>query len=178
VVEVASLGSVLDKRLDRRRVIERTWAWLHSFECLHGRHKRRAAIHQALPSGVAQPCLLDHLPVHPEELKLKRSLNSGETPMTHPRYGRTTRATSREWSGQSWCFGYALEPHELLAIPTAPGSLEEVPAALEEDHRFLLRGDVFTEDLIRTWISYKREYEIAPVRLHPHPYEFFLYYDG
>jgi glutamine synthetase len=73
---------------------------------------------------------------------------------------------------------YTLEPHELLTIPTAPGSLEEVLAALEDDHRFLLRDDVFTEDLIRTWISYKREQEIAPVRLHPHPYEFFLYYDG
>ena len=45
------------------------------------------------------------------------------------------------------------------------------------DHDFLLKGDVFTPDLIETWIDYKRERELAPVALRPHPYEFFLYYD-
>ena len=49
--------------------------------------------------------------------------------------------------------------------------------ALEKDHAFLLKGDVFTEDLISTWISYKRERELAPVNLRPVPYEFFLYFD-
>ena len=50
--------------------------------------------------------------------------------------------------------------------------------ALEADHAFLLRGDVFTEDLIRTWISWKRERELDPMRLRPHPHEFYLYYDN
>ena len=50
--------------------------------------------------------------------------------------------------------------------------------ALEQDHAFLTRGDVFTEDLIQTWIDYKREHEIDPLRLRPHPHEFYLYYDN
>jgi glutamine synthetase len=58
-----------------------------------------------------------------------------------------------------------------------PGSLEAVIDALEEDHEFLLKGDVFTEDLIRMWIDYKREREIDIVRLRPHPAEFALYFD-
>ena len=48
---------------------------------------------------------------------------------------------------------------------------------LEKDHEFLLKGDVFTPDLIETWIDYKRKNEVDPVRLRPHPYEFALYYD-
>jgi glutamine synthetase len=59
-----------------------------------------------------------------------------------------------------------------------PGSLEEALAALEHDHEFLLRGAVFSEELIRTWIDYKREHEIDLVRLRPHPAEFVLYYDA
>ncbi|MEA2369354.1 MAG: glutamine synthetase, partial [Thermoleophilaceae bacterium] len=59
-----------------------------------------------------------------------------------------------------------------------PGSLEEALDALEEDHEFLLKGGVFTEDLIRTWIDYKRTEEADQVRLRPHPWEFALYYDA
>ncbi len=72
---------------------------------------------------------------------------------------------------------YDLEPHEAAKITQTPGSLEEVLNALEKDHAFLLKGDVFTPDVIETWISYKREKELDPVRLRPVPYEFFLYYD-
>ncbi len=72
---------------------------------------------------------------------------------------------------------YELSPEEAGHIQTVPGSLEEVLNALEEDNEFLLRGDVFTEDLLRTWIEYKRKREVEPIRLRPHPYEFYLYYD-
>jgi glutamine synthetase len=63
------------------------------------------------------------------------------------------------------------------AVPQVPGSLDEALDALEADHAFLLRGGVFTEDLIRTWIDWKREHEADVVRLRPHPAEFGLYYD-
>ena len=63
-------------------------------------------------------------------------------------------------------------------IRTTPGSLEEAINALEQDHEFLLSGDVFTEDLVQTWIAYKREKELDPIRLRPHPHEFYLYYDN
>ncbi|HEV3142788.1 MAG TPA: glutamine synthetase, partial [Gemmataceae bacterium] len=72
---------------------------------------------------------------------------------------------------------YELEPHEAEKVKSTPGSLGEVLDALEKDHAFLLKGDVFTKDLIDTWITYKREKELAPVNLRPVPYEFFLYYD-
>lgn len=72
---------------------------------------------------------------------------------------------------------YDLEPEQLSAVPKAPGSLAEALNALEHDHDFLLRGDVFTEDVIRTWIRYKRENEIEAINLRPHPYEFCMYYD-
>ncbi len=72
---------------------------------------------------------------------------------------------------------YSLPPEELANIPTTPASLEEALAALEEDQEFLMKGDVFTEDLIRKWIEYKRENEANQVRLRPHPYEFYLYFD-
>ncbi|MBV9356002.1 MAG: type I glutamate--ammonia ligase [Chloroflexi bacterium] len=62
-------------------------------------------------------------------------------------------------------------------IESTPGSLAEVLEALEADHDFLLKGGVFTSDLIEEWISYKRERELEPVALRPHPYEFHLYYD-
>ncbi|NCA11538.1 type I glutamate--ammonia ligase, partial [bacterium] len=73
---------------------------------------------------------------------------------------------------------YDLPPEELAKVPKAPGSLDEALAALERDQEFLLRGDVFTEDVIATWIRFKREKEIQPMRLRPHPYEFCLYYDA
>ncbi len=72
---------------------------------------------------------------------------------------------------------YSLSPEELKDVPSTPGSLDEALAALEKDHEFLLKGDVFTEDVIEAWIAYKRESEVDPVRLRPHPYEFMLYYD-
>ena len=72
---------------------------------------------------------------------------------------------------------YDLPPEEAAAVELTPGSLEESLAALEEDHAFLLKGDVFTQDVIDTWLGYKRDNEIDPIRLRPHPYEFHLYYD-
>ena len=71
---------------------------------------------------------------------------------------------------------YELPPEEAKDIPQVPGTLEEALVALENDHDFLLEGNVFTKDLIDTWISYKREHEIKPMSLRPHPYEFELYY--
>jgi glutamine synthetase len=72
---------------------------------------------------------------------------------------------------------YSLPPEELAEIPTAPGSLDEALAALKEDHDFLLKGNVFTQDVIDRWIDYKIENEVNAVKLRPHPHEFFLYYD-
>lgn len=71
---------------------------------------------------------------------------------------------------------YELPPEEAKNIPQVPASLEEALCALEEDSQFLLEGGVFTEDLIEAWIAMKRETEIAPMALRPHPYEFELYY--
>ena len=72
---------------------------------------------------------------------------------------------------------YDLEEAEKATIANVPGSLQESLAALESDHDFLLKGDVFSTDVIETWIDYKREREIDPVRLRPHPWEFYLYSD-
>ncbi len=72
---------------------------------------------------------------------------------------------------------YDLPPEELAEIDSAPGSLDEALNALEADHDFLLKGDVFTKDTIKYWIDYKRENEVTPVNSRPHPHEFFLYYD-
>jgi glutamine synthetase len=72
---------------------------------------------------------------------------------------------------------YELSPEEAATLKTVPGSLEESLRALEEDHDFLLKGDVFTPDVIDVWLEYKREVEIDPVRLRPHPWEFYLYFD-
>jgi len=72
---------------------------------------------------------------------------------------------------------YDLPPEELAQVPQVPGSLEEALSALETDQDFLKAGGVFTDDLIETWIAYKRLKEIDEVRLRPHPWEFMLYYD-
>jgi glutamine synthetase len=72
---------------------------------------------------------------------------------------------------------YDLEPEELAQVPTTPASLDEALAALEADHDFLLKGDVFTSDVIERWIDYKQVNEVDAMRLRPHPYEFALYYD-
>ena len=72
---------------------------------------------------------------------------------------------------------YDLTPEEMKSVPSMPGSLEEALSCLEDDHAFLTKGDVFTEELIETFIDYKRKNEADAVRLRPHPYEFALYYD-
>jgi len=73
---------------------------------------------------------------------------------------------------------YELSPREERRLKTVPGSLDESLRALEADNEFLRRGNVFTDDVIETWLSYKRENEIDPVRLRPHPWEFHLYFDA
>src|SRR6185295_4944114 len=72
---------------------------------------------------------------------------------------------------------YDLEPEEAAKIRTLPGSLDESLRNLEQDHQFLLKGGVFSKDLVEAWISYKRRKEVDPMRLRPHPYEYVLYYD-
>ena len=79
------------------------------------------------------------------------------------RWPNAARTTSAKRAGSS--------------IPTVPGSLAASLAALEADHDFLTEGDVFTEDFIENYLAYKREKEVDPIRLRPHPYEFVLYYD-
>lgn len=73
---------------------------------------------------------------------------------------------------------YDLEPEELDVVPSTPATLADALDALEADQEFLLRGDVFTPDVIDTWIWYKRTYEVQAVRTRPHPYEFVLYFDA
>ena len=73
---------------------------------------------------------------------------------------------------------YEMTPEELAKYPKTPGSLAEAIDALEKDHKFLLAGDVFTSDVIETWIKWKREKELDEMALRPHPYEFHLYYDS
>ena len=72
---------------------------------------------------------------------------------------------------------YELPPEEHAEIAQVPGSLPEVLDALESDHDYLLEGDVFTQDLIDTWIDWKRKNEVDPIRFRPHPHEFEMYYD-
>jgi glutamine synthetase len=72
---------------------------------------------------------------------------------------------------------YELPPDEHASIATVPGSLPEVLNELEADHAYLTEGGVFTDDLIETWVAYKRTNEVDPIRLRPHPHEFELYYD-
>jgi glutamine synthetase len=72
---------------------------------------------------------------------------------------------------------YSMSPEELANVPSTPGSLEAALSALKKDHEFLLKGDVFTEDVIETWLDYKQEKEVDALRMRPHPYEFMLYYD-
>jgi glutamine synthetase len=72
---------------------------------------------------------------------------------------------------------YDLPPEELAQVPTVPGSLEDVLDALEADSDFLKVGGVFTDDLLETWVAYKRTHEVDEMRLRPHPWEFALYYD-
>ena len=73
---------------------------------------------------------------------------------------------------------YDLPPAEAKVVKSTPGSLQQALDALEADHAFLLRGDVFTKDVIETWLSYKQEKEVDAIALRPHPYEFHLYFDS
>ena len=73
---------------------------------------------------------------------------------------------------------YDLPPEESANVAKTPKSLEEALNFLQSDHEFLLRGDVFTKDVIDTWINYKRENEVEAMRVRPHPYEFCLYFDS
>jgi glutamine synthetase len=73
---------------------------------------------------------------------------------------------------------YSLSPDELAEIRKTPASLDEALAALENDCEFLLKGDVFTPNVIETWVRHKREHEVEPLSLRPHPYEFCLYFDA
>ena len=88
--------------------------------------------------------------------------------------------------GENWVYGSDelyllagrdLPPAEQAAVRQVPGSLEEVLDNLEADHQWLLEGGVFTQDVIDTWIEYKRTEELDALRLRPHPYEFHMYYD-
>jgi glutamine synthetase len=73
---------------------------------------------------------------------------------------------------------YGLSPEELREIPTVPASLDEALYSLRNDHEFLMKGDVFTPDLIDMWTDYKYDHEVDPMRMRPTPYEFHLYYDA
>lgn len=72
---------------------------------------------------------------------------------------------------------YDLPPEELAKVPHTPGTLRDALKALEDDNSYLLKGDVFTEDVVETWIKYKMEHEVQALDLRPHPWEFALYYD-
>jgi len=72
---------------------------------------------------------------------------------------------------------YDLPPEELAKVPNTPGSLDEALDNLEKDHEFLLKGEVFTKDVITTWIDYKRKKEADQIRLRPHPHEYYMYFD-
>jgi glutamine synthetase len=72
---------------------------------------------------------------------------------------------------------YDLEPEEKAKVESLPNSLEQALDSLEKDHAFLTKGDVFTQEVIDSWINHKRTNEVEPMRLRPHPYEFALYYD-
>ena len=73
---------------------------------------------------------------------------------------------------------YEMTEEELTGTPMTPASLAEALSALRDDPGFLTAGGVFTDDLIANWIDYKMENEVGPLRLRPHPYEFYLYYDN
>src|SRR5260370_1532834 len=72
---------------------------------------------------------------------------------------------------------YDLSPEELKDVPTLPGSLDDSLRALEADHEFLLKGDVFSPQLIERWLTYKRDKEITPLRMRPHPLACSLHYN-
>ncbi|MGL6097647.1 MAG: hypothetical protein ACRC7O_17835, partial [Fimbriiglobus sp.] len=73
---------------------------------------------------------------------------------------------------------YDMVPEELQDVPSTPPHFDAALEALERDHDFLLQGGVFSEDVIETWVTFKREEEVKAVRVRPHPYEFALYFDS
>ena len=73
---------------------------------------------------------------------------------------------------------FELSSEEVSKFPQVPGSLDEALASLENDHEYLLKGDVFTKDVIESWIDFKRENDVIPIQLRPHPYEFYLSFDA
>jgi glutamine synthetase len=73
---------------------------------------------------------------------------------------------------------FELTPEETKSLPQVPGSLQEALKALQDDHEFLLKGDVFTKDVIENWITFKTENDVNPIQLRPHPYEFHLSFDA
>ena len=72
---------------------------------------------------------------------------------------------------------YGLSAEELKNVPSTPGSLEEAVLKLGSHHNFLVKGDVFTKDVIDTWVDWKINHEIRPMQMRPVPYEFYLYFD-
>jgi glutamine synthetase len=70
-----------------------------------------------------------------------------------------------------------MKPEEAAKVNSMPGSLDQALDALEKDHDFLLKGDVFTNDVIDTWLEFKRKNEVDAIRVRPHPWEFALYFD-
>ena len=88
--------------------------------------------------------------------------------------GIPRRRGERRFEAQYWSANVNPSDRYVLSLP---GSLDEALIALENDHEFLLKGDVFTTSMIERWITYKRENEITPLRLRPHPLEFSMYYD-
>ena len=99
---------------------------------------------------------------------------TGQTYSRDPRYVAQKAETYLKSTGLGEAAYFGPEAKE---VKSTPGSLEQALDALEADHAFLLRGDVFTKDVIETWLGYKRDKEIDAIRLRPHPYEFHLYYD-
>ena len=73
---------------------------------------------------------------------------------------------------------FELSAQDTAALPQVPASLDEALKALEDDHEFLLKGDVFTKDVVENWVRFKTENDVDPVRLRPHPYEFYLSFDA
>jgi glutamine synthetase len=73
---------------------------------------------------------------------------------------------------------FELSEEEVSKFPQVPSSLEEALQSLEDDHDFLLKGDVFTKDVIESWLEFKKENDVVPVQLRPHPYEFYLSFDA
>jgi len=127
----------------------------------------RIMIHQPLAGmeGTATDIL-----IHAEEfIRMKKQLNGIYQKHTGQTLARLEEDTDRD---------RFMSPEEAKDVPQAPGSLDAALNALEKDNAFLLKGDVFTPDVISTWIEYKRENELDQIRLRPHPHEFALYFDN